>query len=96
MPLTLSWLEIAGIPLSASAICALAGAYVLGSRSRIAPLVSVFWLGAACIVASAALPFAQESWSIDDRDNDARARDRPDERRRHHRLRRPSPSAAIS
>jgi len=28
MPLTLNWLEIAGIPLAASAICALAGAYV--------------------------------------------------------------------
>jgi hypothetical protein len=58
MPLTLNWLEIAGIPLAVSAICALAGAYVLGSRSRIAPLVSVFWLGAAWIAVSAALPLA--------------------------------------
>ena len=58
MPLTLNWLEIAGIPLAVSAICALAGAYVLGSRSRIAPLVSVCWLGAAWIAASAALPLA--------------------------------------
>jgi hypothetical protein len=58
MPLTLNWLEIAGIPLAVSAICALAGAYVLGSRSRIAPLVNVFWLGAAWIAVSAALPIA--------------------------------------
>jgi hypothetical protein len=58
MPLTLNWLEIAGIPLAVSAVCALAGAYVLGSRSRVAPLVSVFWFGAAWIAVSAALPFA--------------------------------------
>lgn len=58
MPVPLNWLEIAGIPLAVSAICALAGAYVLGSRSRIAPLVSVFWLGAAWIAVSAALPLA--------------------------------------
>ena len=58
MPLTLNWLEIAGIPLAVSAICAMAGAYVLGSRSRIAPLVSVCWLGAAWIAVSAALPLA--------------------------------------
>ena len=58
MPLTLNWLEIAGIPLSVSAIGALAGAYVLGSRSRVAPLVSVFWLGAVWIAVSAALPLA--------------------------------------
>ena len=58
MPLTLNWLEIAGIPLAVSAVCALAGAYVLGSRSRIAPLVSVFWFGASSIVVSAALPLA--------------------------------------
>ena len=58
MPLTLNWLEIAGIPLAVSAICALAGAFVLGSRSRIAPLVSVCWLGAAWITVSAALPLA--------------------------------------
>jgi hypothetical protein len=58
MPVTLNWLEIAGIPLAVSAVCALAGAYVLGSRSRIAPLVSVFWLGAAWIAVSAALPLA--------------------------------------
>jgi hypothetical protein len=57
-PLTLNWLEIAGSPLAVSAICALAGAYVLGSRTRIAPLVSVCWLGAAWIAVSAALPFA--------------------------------------
>jgi hypothetical protein len=61
MPLTLNWLEIAGIPLAVSAICALAGAYVLGSRSRVAPLVSVFWLGAAWITFSAALPLALRS-----------------------------------
>jgi hypothetical protein len=58
MPLTLNWLEIAGIPLAVSAVCALAGAYVLGSRTRIAPLVSVCWLGAAWIAFSAALPLA--------------------------------------
>jgi hypothetical protein len=58
MPLTLNWLEIAGIPLAVSAVCALAGAYVLGSRTRIAPLVSVFWLGTAWIAVSAAVPFA--------------------------------------
>jgi hypothetical protein len=58
MPLTLNWLEIAGIPLAVSAVCALTGAYVLGSRTRIAPLVSVFWLGAAWIAVSAALPLA--------------------------------------
>lgn len=58
MPLTLNWLEIAGVPLAVSAVCALAGAYVLGSRSRIAPLVSVCWLGAAWIAVSAALPLA--------------------------------------
>jgi hypothetical protein len=58
MPLTLNWLEIAEIPLAVSAVCALAGAYVLGSSSRIAPLVSVFWLGAAWIAVSAALPLA--------------------------------------
>ena len=58
MPLTLNWLEIAGIPLAVSAFCALAGAYVLGSRSRSAPLVSVCWLGAAWIAVSAALPLA--------------------------------------
>lgn len=57
-PLTLNWLEIAGIPLAVSAACALAGAYLLGSRSRVAPLVSVFWLGAAWIAASAALSLA--------------------------------------
>jgi hypothetical protein len=64
MPLTLNWLEIAGIPLAVSAVCALAGAYVLGSRSRIAPLVSVFWLGTAWIAVSAALPLALQlpSW----------------------------------
>jgi hypothetical protein len=58
MPLTLNWLEIAGIPLAVSATCALAGAYVLGARTRIAPLVSVFWLGAAWIAVSAAVPLA--------------------------------------
>ena len=58
MPLTLNWLEIGGIPLAVSAICALMGAYVLGSRSRFAPLVSVCWLGAAWIIVSAALPLA--------------------------------------
>ena len=58
MPLTLNWLEIAGIPLAVSAVCALAGAYVLGSRSRVAPLVSVCWFGAASIAVSAALPLA--------------------------------------
>lgn len=61
LPLTLNWLEITGIPLAVSAICALAGAYVLGSRSRIAPLVSVFWLGATWIAFSAALPLALRS-----------------------------------
>jgi hypothetical protein len=59
MPLTLNWLEIAGIPLAVSAVCALAGAYVLGSRSRIAPLVSVRWLGAAWIGVSAS-PMAKK------------------------------------
>jgi hypothetical protein len=49
---------MAGIPLAVSAICALTGAYVVGSRSRIAPLVSVCWLGAASIAVSAALPLA--------------------------------------
>ncbi len=58
MPLTLNWLAIAGIPLAVSAICALAGAYVIGSRSRVAPLVSVFWFGAAWFAVSAALPLA--------------------------------------
>ena len=58
MPLTLNWPEITGVPLAVSAICALAGAYVLGSRTRIAPLVSVCWLGAAWIAMSAALPLA--------------------------------------
>jgi hypothetical protein len=58
MPLTLNWLEIAGIPLAISATCALAGAYVLGSRTWIAPLVSVSWLGAAWIAVAAALPLA--------------------------------------
>jgi hypothetical protein len=58
MPLTLNWLEITGIPLAVSAICALTSAYVLGVRSRIAPLVSVYWLGAAWIGVSAALPVA--------------------------------------
>jgi hypothetical protein len=58
MPLTLNWLGIGGIPLAVSAVCALAGAYVLGSRTRIAPLVSVFWFGAAWIAVSAALPLA--------------------------------------
>ena len=58
MPLTLNWLELAGIPLAVSAVCALAGAYVLGSRSRVAPLVSVFWIGAAWIAVSAAVPLA--------------------------------------
>jgi hypothetical protein len=58
MPLTLNWLEIAGIPLAVSAVCALAGAYVLGARTRIAPLVTVCWLGAAWIAVSAALPLA--------------------------------------
>ena len=57
-PLTFNWLEIAGIPLAVSAVCALAGAYVLGSRSRVAPLVSVCGLGAAWIAVSAALPLA--------------------------------------
>jgi hypothetical protein len=61
MPLTLDWLEITGIPLAVSATCALAGAYVLGSRSRVAPLVSVFWLGAAWIAVSAALPLGLRS-----------------------------------
>lgn len=61
MPLTLNWLEIAGVPLAVSAVSALAGAYVLGSRSRIAPLVSVFWLGAAWIAVSAALALALRS-----------------------------------
>ena len=67
MPLTLNWLEITGIPLAVSAVCALAGAYVLGSRSRIAPLVSVCWLGAAWIAVSAALPLALRwlpSWYV--------------------------------
>ena len=58
MPLTLNWLAIAVIPLAVSAACALAGAYILGSRSRIAPLVSVCWLGGAWIAFSAALPLA--------------------------------------
>jgi hypothetical protein len=58
MPLTLNWPEITGVPLAVSAICALAGAYVLGSRTRIAPLVSVCGLGAAWIAFSAALPLA--------------------------------------
>ncbi len=58
MPLTLNWLAIAGIPLTVSAVCALAGAYVLGARSRIAPLVSVSWLGVAWVAVSAALPLA--------------------------------------
>jgi hypothetical protein len=58
MPLTLNWLSIAGMPLAVSGVCALAGAYVLGARSRTAPLVSVFWLGAAWIAVSAALPLA--------------------------------------
>jgi hypothetical protein len=63
MPLTPNWLEIAGIPVAVSAVCALAGAYVLGSRTRIAPLVSVCWLGVAWIAVSAALPFAlRPSW----------------------------------
>ena len=64
MPLTLNWLAIAGTPLAVSAVCALAGAYVLGSRTRIAPLVSVCWLGAAWIAVSAALPltFRWPSW----------------------------------
>ena len=61
MPLTLNWLAIAGTPLAVSAVCALAGAYVLGSRTRIAPLVSVCWLGAAWIAFSAALPLALRS-----------------------------------
>jgi hypothetical protein len=61
MPLTLNWLKIAGVPLAVSAVSALAGAYVLGSRSRIAPLVSVFWLGAAWIAVAAALPLALRS-----------------------------------
>jgi hypothetical protein len=66
MPLTLNWWEIAGIPLAVSAICALAGAYVLGSKSHIAPLVSVFWLGAAWIAVSATLPLALRwpSWYV--------------------------------
>jgi hypothetical protein len=58
MPLSINWLLIAGTPLAVSAVCALAGAYVLGSRTRIAPLVSVCWLGAAWIAISAALPLA--------------------------------------
>jgi hypothetical protein len=58
MPGTLNWLAIAGPPLAVGAICALAGAYVLGSRSRVAPLVSVCGLGAAWIAVSAALPLA--------------------------------------
>jgi hypothetical protein len=66
MPLTINWLEIAGIPLAVSAICALVGAYVLGSRSRVAPLVSVFWLGTAWFAVSAALPLALQwpSWYV--------------------------------
>jgi hypothetical protein len=66
MPLTINWLEIAGIPLAVSAMCALAGAYVLGSRTRIAPLVSVFWLGAAWMIVSAALSLALRwpSWYV--------------------------------
>jgi hypothetical protein len=65
-PLTLNWLEIAGIPLAVSAICALAGAYVVGSRTRSAPLVSVCWLGAVWIAVSAALPLALRwpSWYV--------------------------------
>jgi hypothetical protein len=66
MSLTINWLEIAGIPLAVSAMCALAGAYVLGSRTRIAPLVSVFWLGAAWMIVSAALSLALRwpSWYV--------------------------------
>lgn len=66
MPLTLNWLGIAGIPLAVSAICALAGAYVLGSRSGNAPLVSVCWLGAAWIGVSAAMPLVLRwpSWYV--------------------------------
>jgi hypothetical protein len=66
MPLTLNWLEIVGFPLAVSAICALAGAYVLGSRPRVAPLVSVFWLGTTWIALSAALPLALRwpSWYV--------------------------------
>ena len=58
MPLTLNWLAIVAIPLAVSAVCALVGAYVLGSRTRTAPLVSVCWLGAAWIAVSATLPLA--------------------------------------
>ena len=66
LPLTINWLEIAGIPLAVSAISALIGAYVLGSRSRVAPLVSVFWLGTAWFAVSAALPLALHwpSWYV--------------------------------
>ena len=66
MPLTLNWLEIAGIPLAVSAICALAGAYVVGFRTRSAPLVSVCWLGAVWIAVSAALLLALRwpSWYV--------------------------------
>ena len=58
MRLTLNRLEIAGIPLAFSAVCALAGAHVLGSGLRAAPLVSVFWFGAAWRAVSAAVPLA--------------------------------------
>jgi hypothetical protein len=65
-PLTINWLTIVGTPLAVSAVCALAGAYVVGSRSRIAPLVSVFWLGAAWIALSGALALALQwpAWYV--------------------------------
>lgn len=58
MPLTFNWMELAGIPLAVSAACALAGSYVLASRTRIAPLISVCGFGAMWIAAAAALPLA--------------------------------------
>jgi hypothetical protein len=66
MPLTLNWVAIAGVPLAVSAFCALAGAYVLACRTRIAPLVSVFWLGVAWLAVPAALPLALRwpSWYV--------------------------------
>lgn len=66
MPLTLNWLAIAGGPLAVSAICALAAAYVLGSRSQNAPLISVCVLGVAWTAGSAVLPLALgwPSWYV--------------------------------